>query len=134
MKKGKGRVIGWTIELAWSNGVVEKYGDVDDTCACSKTGSELCYNACGACNQTDNLLDFDTSTSNTYPSTFANVSFTDCANDCAGVLQGSSKLYYYYYDNDLDGVNGLNYGNICSTDGADNTTEVPGKTLINVRA
>ena len=33
MKKGKGRVTGWTIELAWSNGVVEKYSDVDDTCA-----------------------------------------------------------------------------------------------------
>ena len=33
MKKGKGKVIGWTIELEWSNGVVEKYSDVDDTCA-----------------------------------------------------------------------------------------------------
>mgnify|MGYP001177170966 FL=1 len=33
MKKGKGRVIGWTIELEWSNDVVEKYGDVDDICA-----------------------------------------------------------------------------------------------------
>ena len=33
MKKGKGRVVGWTIELEWSNDVVEKYSDVDDTCA-----------------------------------------------------------------------------------------------------
>ena len=33
MKKGKGQVVGWTLELAWSNGVVEKHGECDDTCA-----------------------------------------------------------------------------------------------------
>ena len=33
MKKGKGKVIGWTLELAWSNGVVERHGECDDTCA-----------------------------------------------------------------------------------------------------
>ena len=33
MKKGKGRVTGWTIELMWSNGVTERHSDVDDTCA-----------------------------------------------------------------------------------------------------
>ena len=33
MKKGKGQVVGWTLELAWSNGVVERHGECDDTCA-----------------------------------------------------------------------------------------------------
>ena len=30
---GKGQVIGWTLELSWSNGVVERHGECDDTCA-----------------------------------------------------------------------------------------------------
>ena len=30
---GKGQVVGWTLELAWSNGVVEKHVECDDTCA-----------------------------------------------------------------------------------------------------
>ena len=32
-KIGKGEVVGWTLELEWSNGVVEKHGECDDTCA-----------------------------------------------------------------------------------------------------
>ena len=33
MKKGKGQVVGWTLELAWSYGVGERHGECDDTCA-----------------------------------------------------------------------------------------------------
>jgi hypothetical protein len=32
-KIGKGEVVGWTLELEWSNGVIEKHGECDDTCA-----------------------------------------------------------------------------------------------------
>ena len=32
-KIGKGQVTSWTLELQWSNGVIEKHGECDDTCA-----------------------------------------------------------------------------------------------------
>lgn len=32
-KEGKGQVVGWTLELEWSDGVVEQFADVDNQCA-----------------------------------------------------------------------------------------------------
>ena len=32
-KIGKGQVTSWTLELQWSNGVIENHGECDDPCA-----------------------------------------------------------------------------------------------------